>query len=261
MSLLFDDEYWQSIRDALGLQANLANAAKVFKMQPSWADILKTQFSIADVIKQHFNMNDTIREYFKSISNPFVFTDEHVQAYLRNLQVDLEHDPDEHEVIEHPETELTVPETRERIVIYSPSIALLEKLRARQISLFDLHWRQFEELVAELLTQDGYTVELGRGTKDGGKDIVAVKNFPGVGLIISVWQAKKLSPKNKVDISIIRELADTRLQQNATKGVIVTTTSLTRDALERVQRDSYYLHKVDGVDLDAWIQRGHQPLS
>jgi Restriction endonuclease len=259
LPLLFDDSYWQSIRGAFEVSRAITD---VFKVQANITDVFKVQANIADVIKLHFNMSDVIREHFRSISEISklpVFTDEFVQSYLHELQVDLEREPDEHEVIEHPETELVLPETRDRIVVYSPSILLLEKLRARNMSLFDLEWRQLEEIVAELLTQDGYTVQLGRGTKDGGKDIVAMKSFPGVGLIMSVWQAKNLEPKNKVGLRVIRELADTRVEHKASKGVIVTTTSLTRDALKRVERDSYWLHKVDGTDLDAWIRTGHQP--
>ena len=119
--------------------------------------------------------------------------------------------------------------------------------------IFD--WRQLEEIVAELLDQDGYTVELGRGTKDGGKDIVAMKKIPGCGLIMSIWQAKKLKPGKPVGIGTIRELADTRQELKASKGIIVTTTSLTRGALTRIEQDRYLLHKVDGEDLNTWIQQ------
>ncbi len=71
---------------------------------------------------------------------------------------------------------------------------------------------------------------------------------------MAVWQAKKLKPGNKVQIGVIRELADTRLENNASKGVIVTT-YLTRNAIKRVQRDKYILGKVDRDDLMDWIRK------
>lgn len=175
--------------------------------------------------------------------------------YLGQLQADLEYEPETHEMFDHPESDLSVPDTRERIVTFSPSILLLEHLRAARISLHDLHWRELEEIVAELLRQDGYEVRLGPGSKDGGKDLIALKDLPGCGFFMAVWQAKKLKPGNKVDISVIRELADTRQENKASKGVIVTTTSLTQDALTRIERDHYELGKVDGNDLLAWIRR------
>ena len=66
-------------------------------------------------------------------------------------------------------------------------------------------------------------------------------------------QAKKKKYGNKVGIETIRELADTRNEQKASKGIIVTTTFLTNGALERVNRDQYILGKVDRNDLMKWI--------
>jgi len=177
-------------------------------------------------------------------------------TYLQHLSDVLDREPDTHEVVEHPETELLLPETRERIVLYSPSIRLLEQLRSFHLSLHDLHWREFEELVAELLRQDGYHVKLGPGTKDEGVDILAYKEDPITGFFLTIWQAKKLKEGNKVELPVIRELADTRIQHNATKGIIVTTSSLTRGALARIEQDRYILGKVDGNDLSTWIQKG-----
>lgn len=64
---------------------------------------------------------------------------------------------------------------------------MLERLLESAAHLDALTWREFEELVADLLEKDGYTVTLGRGTKDGGKDITATKHLEGVGPIMSLW--------------------------------------------------------------------------
>ena len=113
--------------------------------------------------------------------------------------------------------------------------------------------------MVDLLSQDGYEVQLGPETKDGGKDITAVKRVLGAGHFMAIWQAKKLKPGKPVGINTIRELADARHEYNASKGVIVTTTSLTKGALTRIEQDCYPLHKVDGNDLDRWIRTGRQP--
>lgn len=105
------------------------------------------------------------------------------------------------------------------------------------------------------LARDGYEVELMRGTKDGGVDVVAVKDMGKAGLFKALWQAKKKGVKNKVGLSIVRELADTTREFKASKGIIVTSTYLTRDALARIQRDKYILGKVDRDDLNQWIHR------
>ncbi len=150
---------------------------------------------------------------------------------------------------------LEEPNTYQRIVRYAPSVRLLQRIREDRISLDSLDWRDFEKLVAELLEEQGYDVELMRGTKDGGTDIVAVTNLEGIGPIKSVWQAKCYKPGNKVGINVVRELADVRQEHKASKGIIVTTSYLTRGALDRIRRDTYQLSKVDRDELDKWIER------
>lgn len=147
------------------------------------------------------------------------------------------------------------PATQLRIVTYSPSVALLQRLRNRGATIDDLSWREFETVIATLLEEDGYTVELTRGTKDGGVDVIAIKDLGPNGYFKALWQAKKQSVKNKVGISVIRELADTRQEFGASKGIIVTSSLLTRGALERIDRDKYLLGKVDRNELQTWINK------
>ena len=69
------------------------------------------------------------------------------------------------------------------------------------------------------------------------------------------WQAEKLTHGRKVQEHVLRELADTRDEMKAGKGIIATTTYLTRGALNRVSRDRYILGEVDRDDLLAWIAK------
>jgi restriction system protein len=123
-----------------------------------------------------------------------------------------------------------------------------------KLSLDDLHWRQFEEMVAELLESDGFEVERGPGSKDAGADIYATKTLPVIGFVSTVWQAKKLNRGNKVGMPTIRELADTRGEWKVSKGIVVTTSFLTQGALDRVTQDAHILGKVDRSDLLSWIE-------
>jgi HJR/Mrr/RecB family endonuclease len=85
--------------------------------------------------------------------------------------------------------------------------------------------------------------------------VVAVKDLGPNGLFKSLWQAKKQALTNKVGLSVIRELADTRQEFKASKAIIVTSSYLTSGALERINRDKYLLGKIDRDDLNAWIYR------
>lgn len=148
---------------------------------------------------------------------------------------------------------IKLPEIRIEIAHFSPSFSILEKLLKQKIKIDDLNWRDFEKLISQLLEKDGYEVELMRGTRDGGVDVIANKKLGAAGSFRTLWQAKKKLLKNKVGLSVIRELADTTKEFKASKGLIVTTTYLTKDALARVQRDNYILGKVDRDDLNKWI--------
>ena len=154
----------------------------------------------------------------------------------------------ERTILESPATEL-------RVARFAPSFSLLRDLQRDSAALDSLNWRQFEKLIATLLEKDGYTVELMQGSKDGGVDVVAVKDLGVNGYFKALWQAKKQGRSSKVGISVVRELADTRHEFGASKGIIVTSSYLTRGALQRIERDKYLLGKVDRTDLDAWIRR------
>ncbi len=145
--------------------------------------------------------------------------------------------------------------TNIQIARYAPSFSLLQQFQREPATLDQLSWREFEKLIAGLLEQDGYTVELMQGSKDGGVDIVASKDLGPHGYFKALWQAKKKGLGNKVGISVVRELADTRDQLGASKGIIVTSSYLTRGAIERIDRDKFMLGKVDRSDLNAWIGR------
>jgi len=151
--------------------------------------------------------------------------------------------------------QLVVPATKLEVARLSPSFGVLARLLDGGINLDGLTWREFEELIADLLQQDGFAVVLGPGRDDGGKDIVATKDMGESGAFMAVWQAKKYRSDRRIQLAVVRELADTRQQEGASKGVIATTSYLSRGALDRVQRQSYQLAKVDRDDLFHWIER------
>jgi HJR/Mrr/RecB family endonuclease len=147
------------------------------------------------------------------------------------------------------------PETKIEIARFAPSFSILSKFVGKPLNIDELSWREFEKLISELLVKDGYDVKLMQGTKDGGVDVVAVKDMGKAGLFKTLWQAKKKVLGNKVGLSVVRELADTTRELKASKGIIVTSTYLTGGALARIQRDKYILGKVDRDDLNQWIDR------
>lgn len=93
-----------------------------------------------------------------------------------------------------------------------------------------------------------------RGTKDGGIDIVSERVDPDLGDLKALWQAKKYAPKNKVRLSQVRELSAVRDRIQATKAIIVTTSSLTRGAIEWVRQDLYRLGAREQGEMELWVK-------
>ena len=116
--------------------------------------------------------------------------------------------------------------------------------------------RRFEEVVAQVFHGFGYDVELTKRTRDGGKDIIAIsrREFEARYLI----QCKRPDPGNPVAVTTVRELYGVTVDDQATKGIIVTTTSLTRDAREFIEKHRWELEGKEYDDIVAWLKRYQQ---
>jgi hypothetical protein len=120
--------------------------------------------------------------------------------------------------------------------------------------LSEMSWRDFEKLIAHLLESEGWEIELMRGTKDGGIDVISKRVDPVLGNLKALWQAKKYALKSKVRLSHVRELSAIRDRIQATKAVIVTTSHLTRGAIEWVRQDRYRLGSKEQAEMEHWVK-------
>lgn len=137
----------------------------------------------------------------------------------------------------------------------SPNHLLLaDKLLREGKLLSELGWRQFEQLIAELLETHGWNVTLMQGSKDGGIDVLAERVDPILGALKAIWQAKKYATNRKVQLSHLRELSAVVERDRVTKGIIVTTSALTKGAIDWVQRDTYRLDAKDGSYVERWVR-------
>lgn len=149
----------------------------------------------------------------------------------------------------------TPPESVPSWVGNAPSYALLaaDLLNKGQL-LSELPWRYFEELIGALLESEAWTVTVTQGTRDGGIDVIATKEDSVLGTLRSVWQAKKYKASNKVKLHEVRELSAIRDDNKATKAFVVTTSSLTRDAIAWVKRDLYRLGYKEHDQIKKWLE-------
>jgi restriction system protein len=144
-----------------------------------------------------------------------------------------------------------VPE-HTRIAVVDANAALVEKLRADPATMRQLSSRQFEEVVAELLSQQGYEIELTPLSGDGGFDMFAARR-EGLGKFLFLVECKRYTPPNKVGVSIVRELHGVVHEKRATAGVLVTSSFFTRGAKDFQERSPYQLKLHDYIALQQWL--------
>jgi HJR/Mrr/RecB family endonuclease len=113
--------------------------------------------------------------------------------------------------------------------------------------LLSLNWREFELFTREMLEELGYSnVRVGAGSKDEGVDVTAfIEHALGIEKIIV--QCKRHGVPHKVGKPTIKQLLWEIQAQEAGRGLIVTTSTLTRPALLLVQSER---HRLGAIDLD-----------
>lgn len=159
--------------------------------------------------------------------------------------------PDETDLWENSSNIIT-PNWAEKSPLY---ILLALDLLKQGKFLTELNWRDFEKLIGDLLENEGWKIQVTQPTRDGGIDVIAERNEPILGKVKSVWQAKKYGISNKVKLREVRELSAIRDSAMATKGIIITTSHLTKDAIEWIKRDVYRLGYKDKSHLETWLQK------
>jgi len=99
-------------------------------------------------------------------------------------------------------------------------------------NLAALDWEDFEHLVRQLFqklfAERGAQVDVTRASKDRGVDAIIYDPTPVTGMGKIVIQAKRYV--NLVDVSAVRDLYGTVINEGATKGILVTTSRFGADA-------------------------------
>lgn len=116
-------------------------------------------------------------------------------------------------------------------------------------NLAALDWEDFEHLVRQLFERlfagKGATVSVTRASKDKGVDAIVFDPTPVTGFGKIVIQAKRYV--NTVDVSAVRDLYGTVINEGATKGILVTTSKFGPDAVSFAYGKP--LEFIDGANL------------
>ncbi len=122
-----------------------------------------------------------------------------------------------------------------------------------QQSLLELDPRDFEMLIAELWTRFGYEVELTMRTRDGGRDIIAArKQETEIRILV---ECKRYAPPNKVGVGLVRALYGVKVHERASKAILATSSSFTKNAQELLEAHRWELEGRDYHGILKWISQ------
>jgi len=119
--------------------------------------------------------------------------------------------------------------------------------------LFKVSSREFEEMIAELLRSQGFEVELTKQTRDNGYDILALKSVDLKMPFKCLVECKRYNATNKVGVGIIRSFKDVIATEQANRGIIVTTSYFTKDAINKQKDTPYLLDYRDKEKVIEWV--------
>lgn len=153
----------------------------------------------------------------------------------------------------YAESEIILPETPQIITdIRLINTSIIDKINRNPNIIYQMGSRHFEELVAELFDKEGYKVTLTQATRDGGKDLLIIEQ-KRIGNFIIYVECKNYSMNNPVGVRLVRELYGTVMADNATAGVLVTSSYFSNPAVEFKEQVKSQLSLIDFYDLKKWI--------
>lgn len=139
---------------------------------------------------------------------------------------------------------LWLPSIEEEIFLY---------FRKNPQKLYEISPRQFEEFVAAVFRNQGFYVELTPETRDGGFDLLAVENSRLTGENVIIVECKKYRQDKRVGVGVIQRLLGVVHSLPATKGIVVTTSFFTRDAVKVAENSKHYLTLHDYQCILSWL--------
>jgi hypothetical protein len=111
---------------------------------------------------------------------------------------------------------------------------------------------QFEQFVAEIWHRLGYEIEMTSRTRDGGRDVIAVKRREAQ--LRFLIECKRFDPSRKVGVSLVRALHGVKVHENANKAFLATTSSFSRPAREYVSAHVWELEARDYEGILSWVK-------
>lgn len=147
--------------------------------------------------------------------------------------------------IEEPNVEMEyIPE---------PVLSVYEEILQNPSHVYNLEPWEFEEFVADVFRRKGFDATITQRTRDGGKDIIAEFEIGGI-LYNTYFECKKYAQGHPVGVEIIRELFGVMNKDLIDKGVIVTTSYFTKDAIDEANMLNGRIRLIDFNELQKLMR-------
>jgi HJR/Mrr/RecB family endonuclease len=130
---------------------------------------------------------------------------------------------------------------------------LLRYLAKNPKEIYNLHSRKFELLVARILKDFGFDVELTPATRDGGRDILAYL-ANNICTFLTFVECKRYAPHRLVGIETVQRLYGVQQSYQANKSLIVTTSDFSKPARNERLRYEYQMEFKNYNDLKQWLE-------
>ena len=74
-----------------------------------------------------------------------------------------------------------------------------------------------------------------------------------IGLCLTLIECKRYAPDHRVSVDVVRGLYGVTENEGATTGLLVTTSSFTKDARSFQDQNRYRIHLADHAELQKWL--------
>ena len=152
------------------------------------------------------------------------------------------------EIIEEPYMEMEYDD------IPDPILSVYDQILYNPQSVYDLETWEFEELVAEVFRRNGFDAKVTQRTRDGGRDVIATCEVGGV-TYTTYFECKRQVPNSPVTVDIVRSLYGVMERDRIDKGVIVTSSRFTLDAIKEVEQFNGRIQLIDFERLQQLMRR------
>ncbi len=130
---------------------------------------------------------------------------------------------------------------------------IFEHFASNPDNMQKLTWREFEILVYEVLRNQGFSVELGPGSNDGGIDITVFAR-DSLGDILTAVQIKRYRSDRKIDLQAVQALHGAVCAHRMNRGMFVTTSSYLPSASKFAARENVTMDLYVSDDVAKWCK-------